>query len=227
MLNLFKLEKLKIECFDEKERLGLPRDTITVMFNPETYSQSYKNRFQKKQGINTVGSVSSYSVSTPEQLSFDLVMDSTGVTEYGLAALRVKSVYEQVQDFLKKAYYMKGKTHQPAFLRIKWGELVFDGRLEEANIKYEMFDNAGIPIRGKVEVKFTGDVKDPSGADIKNSPDLTHYRVVLEAQTLPMLSKEIYGTPTHYLELARLNGIDHFRKLKPGKELIFPPINEA
>ncbi|MCB9230938.1 MAG: hypothetical protein H6581_04710 [Bacteroidia bacterium] len=226
MLNLFKLEKLKIECFKNKLRAGLPHYTIEVMFNPESYSQSYSNTFQKKQGINTTGSTSSYSVSKPEELKFDLILDSSGVTEYKLFGPPVKSVYEQVQDFLKKTYYMQGATHQPAFLRIKWGPMVFDGRLQDVKITYEMFDKSGVPVRGKLDVTFTGDVKDPSGADIKNSPDLTHHRVVKGGETLPMLSNEIYGSPSYYLQLAAVNNLDHFRELQPGQELIFPPLNE-
>jgi len=224
--NFNKLEKMKILAFRHADRTGI-FEFIEVMFNPDSYSQTYSNLFQKKQGINFVGSESSYSITKPETLKFDLILDSTGASEYGYKKATIKPVYDQVQDFLKKCYYMKGTTHQPAFLQVKWGRMVFDGRLEEVKINYEMFDLSGVPMRAKLEVCITGNVKDPSGANIKNSPDLTHFRVVKAGETLPMLSMEIYGTPDYYLDIAEINGINHCRKLEPGIELKFPPLEQV
>ena len=42
--------------------------------------------------------------------------------------------------------------------------------------------------------------------------------------TLPLLTKQIYGSPAAYLDVARFNGLDDFRTLTPGKEILFPPL---
>ncbi|PON10328.1 hypothetical protein C2W62_50650, partial [Candidatus Entotheonella serta] len=58
----------------------------------------------------------------------------------------------------------------------------------------------------------------------KSSPDLSHTRLVKRGDTLPLLTKEIYGTSSHYLRVAQVNGLDDFRNLTPGQTLFFPPL---
>jgi nucleoid-associated protein YgaU len=60
--------------------------------------------------------------------------------------------------------------------------------------------------------------------EAKSSPDLTHSRIVKAGDTLPLLSKEIYGTANHYLWIAQQNQLDDFRNLMPGQRLFFPPL---
>ena len=47
--------------------------------------------------------------------------------------------------------------------------------------------------------------------------------MVLAGDTLPLLCQQIYGSATHYLQVAAFNGLDDFRVLEPGRELLFPP----
>ena len=44
--------------------------------------------------------------------------------------------------------------------------------------------------------------------------------------TLPLLCKEIYGSPEHYLRVAQANNLNNFRNLTPGQEIIFPPLEK-
>jgi nucleoid-associated protein YgaU len=48
--------------------------------------------------------------------------------------------------------------------------------------------------------------------------------VVKSGDTLPLLAKEIYGSSEYYLRVAEVNGIDDFRNLTPGQQIIFPPL---
>jgi len=41
---------------------------------------------------------------------------------------------------------------------------------------------------------------------------------------LPLLTKQIYGTPDRYLDIARFNHLDNFRRLTPGRTLVFPSL---
>jgi nucleoid-associated protein YgaU len=56
------------------------------------------------------------------------------------------------------------------------------------------------------------------------SADLTHVRLVKAGDTLPALCERIYGEPRMYAEVARANGLDNFRDLRPGMQLRFPPL---
>jgi nucleoid-associated protein YgaU len=124
---------------------------------------------------------------------------------------------------------MNGDIHQPNFLLIRWGDLTFSGRLKTLTVTYSLFDEAGDPIRAKLEAVF---VEDKSAETIfreagKNSPDVTHVRMVKSGDTLPLLCKQIYGSSAHYLDVARHNGLDDFRNLTPGRTLTFPPLQRS
>jgi nucleoid-associated protein YgaU len=58
------------------------------------------------------------------------------------------------------------------------------------------------------------------------SPDLTHIRLVKAGDTLPEMCFNIYGDPRYYLDVARQNRLDNFRKLEPGTRIFFPPIEK-
>ena len=61
-------------------RSNSKEDSFTAMFNPETYSLSYQNRFSNLQGLNTSSRPARYMRSQPQELEVELVLDGTGVT---------------------------------------------------------------------------------------------------------------------------------------------------
>ena len=94
------------------------------------------------------------------------------------------------------------------------------------DITYKLFKPDGTPIRALVKAKFKGFVEDVLRVAKENnsSPDLTHVRMVKEGDTLPLMTFRIYGDSKYYLEVAKANKIQNFRKLKVGQEIFFPPI---
>ncbi len=230
-LNLFKLHKLKINVYKERSR-DFPQDTFTVMFNPSSIFMRHENKFQKLQGTNTSGRRAIYSRSQSDKLNLELILDGTGVTDYGLTTLLgfgTATVSEQIDTFLKLCFHMDGAIHEPNFLKIQWGDGVlqdFDCRLESVDIKYTSFDKNGAPLRATLKPVFIEDLESSKRLKLegKSSPDLTHTRIVKSGDTLPMLAKEIYGSSKYYLQLAQVNNIDDFRNLTPGQSLFFPPL---
>lgn len=230
LINLFKLEKLKIFVYNKVDRVGLHK-TFEVMFNPESYSLSYENVYSKKQGINTSGRTEKYSLSKPSKLSLKLIIDGTGVSYMGITDLvkMIKGkndVYKSVQEFLTLTFHMDGKIHEPKYLKVTWGDLEFDCRLQKVDVNYTLFDKGGKPLRAELDTEFIGDIKESKRLkkENKNSPDLTHTRIVKEHDTLPLLCEEIYGSPKYYIKVASANRLKDFRNLEPGRELFFPPI---
>ena len=227
--NPFKLEKLKINVFGNRRRAGLPQQTFKVMFNPASFSMKHQNSFQKEQGANTSGRSARYSYSRSDELTLELILDGTGVGDFGAATLLglgTASVAKQIDKFLDLCFYMDGKLHEPKFLNIQWGVLDFDCRLQSVDIKYTQFDKAGMPLRAELTTVFMEDLHPSKRVrkEGKNSPDLTHSRIVKKGDTLPLLAKEIYGSAAYYLWVAQANSLDNFRNLEPGKELYFPPL---
>jgi hypothetical protein len=227
---LFKLEKLKILVFTKADRLQAVGKPLEVMFNPETYSINYKNNFSVEQGIGTGGKESEFDKSPPSSIEFKFVIDGTGVSEYGAVngSKGKKDVYKAVQDFLTATTTINGSIHEPNYLRIEWGDLLFDCRLNTVKVSYTLFDQSGKPLRAELNTTFFGDVKTSKRLkkESRTSPDLTHKRVVKASDTLPLMCEEIYGSESYYLKVALANNLNDFRNLKPGQELFFPPVEK-
>ena len=235
--NLFKLAKLTIEAYHDVGRSkpvagGLTGgNTLEVMYNPETLSVRHESVFQGKQGIATQGGSARWSHSRSRELTIKLVFDGTNVGHFGVELLRhVPTVAELVKAFLSLCYDVQSESHESSYLRLKWGTGVlgpdgFECRLQAVDIQYTAFERDGSPLRAELTAKFI-EALDPTKKNAQlrlSSPDLTHRRVVRSGDTLPALCREIYGSAGHYLRVAQVNGLDDFRGLEPGQELIFPP----
>lgn len=221
-LDLFKLEKLKISGFKNVERGGKAPAVFEAMFNPASLSQTYAIVWGSSGGTEL-----SYSRSAPGELSLDLILDGTGVSEMGAFALAQKSVTKRVKEFLDIAYHYDGAIHEANYLVVEWGKLPpFPCRLSSVTINYTLFDRDGSPLRAELKVQLVSDesAKKAAKESHTTSPDLTHSRVVRRGDTLPLLTKAIYGSSAWYVDVARWNGLDDFRDLTPGQTLLFPPL---
>jgi nucleoid-associated protein YgaU len=112
---------------------------------------------------------------------------------------------------------------------IGWGTLLFKGILAEMTIEYKLFSPEGVPLRAVVKASFKGIVEDllRLAKENNNSPDLTHVRIVKEGDTLPLMTFRIYGDSKYYLQVAEANNLTNFRRLKPGQQIKFPPIEKV
>ena len=236
LLNLFKLEKLCIDAYTTVDRgPKADPDSIEVMFNPTSYKRSHAIAYQqaRRQSINSPGQPARYGFTSPAELSFTLIFDGTGVDDFGVVSLARKLMGQSVKKYIetleKVCLNFNGDIHEPNFLTVRWGEFSFPCRLKSLEISYKLFDESGEPIRAEVEIGFIEDKSFEKWAREagRNSPDLTHVRVVKDGDTLPLLCQEIYGSPVHYLTVARDNGLDNFRDLAPGQRLVFAPLARA
>ncbi len=233
LLDSFKLQKLKILAFLNVPRDDLNPEKLEVMFNPESVRRRYNNNYH---GVpaSSISKAVEYSHSKPSSVSMKLVFDDTGVDDYLPFILRNKltgkhkSVPDRVNEFVKLTV-PKGEIHQPPHLIIEWGKtLDFNCRLVSLDVNYTIFTRDGTPLRAELNVEFVGDdmlVAEAKKLDLQ-SPDLTHYRVVKSDDQLPLMCEEIYGSSQYYLLVAKANGLDDFRNLKPGQEIYFPPIEQ-
>ncbi|KYF99398.1 hypothetical protein BE20_31485 [Sorangium cellulosum] len=225
-LNLFKLEKLKIKAFKDvgrRQPIGAP---FEAMFNPASFSQRYAIAWGARQGVGSSGPQLSYSRSSPSELTITLVVDGTGVEAMGVVAPVRKSVKDRVKAFLDVTFRYNGVIHEPNYLLVEWGSLIFSCRLSAVDIKYTAFERDGTPLRAEIEVTLIADKAARARAreEGKTSPDLTHSRIVRSGDTLPLLTRDIYGSSARYLDVARWNRLDDFRRLIPGQEIFFPPL---
>jgi nucleoid-associated protein YgaU len=97
-----------------------------------------------------------------------------------------------------------------------------------AQVTYKLFHSSGLPLRATINATFkqTMSAEEQAATARLQSPDLTHFRLVKAGETLPLIAQKVYGDPAMYLEIARVNNINNFRRLKEGQQLVLPPINK-
>lgn len=196
--------------------------SYTVMLNPDSIKLDRNIEYNEQQPPDSGHSSLKYKHTPGEQLSFELVLDCTGVVDSKRTDLP-----DELSQLQAVVYDYNGSIHRPNFVKIQWGiGSPFKGVLTSYNTAYNLFDPDGIPLRAKVSLQFTS-YTDPATAakeDGKESPDMTHLISVVAGDTLPLLSQKTYETPDYYVQLAEFNGLNKFRQLQPGTQLVFPPI---
>lgn len=194
-----------------------------VMLNPSTYSHQYTICYDQTKTFGQVGTASKFSAVSPEKISFDIVLDGTGVISPGQSSSDVRTRIQQLYTVVCK---YDGANHQPNHVRILWGSLIFFGRLESLSIEYTLFEPSGQPLRAKVKLAFVGFMTKEEQVLKANrsSPDLSHRVEVKAGDTLPLLCHRIYSDASYYLEVAKINNLTNFRDIQPGVWLDFPPL---
>ena len=145
-----KLVKLTIENTATKE-------VFKVMFNPESYTETFSNIYRKKEDVNTGMEEYVYVKTMPQDFRLKIIIDGTGVTNFNSSVFPVfknteKSVYEQVNEFLKLAWYPEEGHAKP--LLIKWGDFSYHCFLKDVAINYTLFDRNGHALRAELDAVF-------------------------------------------------------------------------
>ncbi|HMI05888.1 MAG TPA: hypothetical protein VK541_25600 [Pedobacter sp.] len=227
------LEKLVIEVYTGRDYSGSPAETFNVLYNPNTYFIEYKNELDSETPVNATDSVRQFKTSGGKELKLDLLWDATSASYSGNSTFQAdiqkdKTVHKVIEKFIDTCFKVKDDTHQPYFLKIHWGEFTFQGILTAVKVTYTLFDNTGKPLRAKTDCTFSSytSLVEQSNEQQNNSPDLTHQRTVEGTTPLPLMTFNIYKNDRYYLEVARANRLNNFRKLKQGQQILFPPIEK-
>ena len=199
-------------------------DSFEALINPETYTLSYKLKFSNSgQGHGTSGKQLKYEYTEPADMTFEFLFDNTGIIDNEPR----ESVADDLKRFREVLIDYKGDAHEPRHFKLVWGEnSIFKGRVTAVDITHKLFNSNGTPIRALAKVTFKSSIEEEKRAakEDRKSPDLTQVRRPKLGDTLPLLCFEIYGDPRYYLQVAAANGLGNFRLLKPGDEVLFPPI---
>ena len=217
------LELMKITGYsDENFTNAISGDPYTVMMNPESIVWDRSIDYNEQQPIDSSSTSQKYKSTPSENLSFDIVIDCTGVVDPKRTDLS-----REIKALAAIVYKYNGKIHRPNFVKIQWGaDIAFCGVLKSFNTTYTLFKPSGSPLRAKISLAF-GEYISPEKRkkkDNKTSPDITHRVEVVEGESLPQLCNKIWDTPYYYIRVAEFNDLNKFRRLKGGAQLLFPPI---
>jgi len=122
---------------------------------------------------------------------------------------------------------IKPHLKRPSLCRFIWGKQSFQCFLESYTTRYTMFLENGTPVRAVMNlslVKYTP-AKQAKQARANPGPaDRTKRRTVRQGDNLALIAAHEYGDPRRWRPIAEANGLDNPRVLRPGQQLIIPPV---
>lgn len=196
-------------------------DTMSVQFNPETYSITGVGTVEPQS--NSLGGSGNtfifqkvkYNAST---LSVELLFDSY---------LHGTATQSDVRDkfaMLHKCLEVSPDKHTSMELKFAWNAVIFIGALTILKENYTMFADDGTPVRARVSIEIKGCPISELTGKPNESPDRTKLRTISQGDTLWGLAKKEYGSVEQWRVIALANGIENPRKLEAATELILPAL---
>lgn len=214
------LTKMKIVAYKDPEfssQLG----EYNLLVNPENYKVRDEQQYAVSDTVNgSSAQTVKYKGGAAGLFELALFFDGTGV-------ITDEKVDDQVKKVKDLIYTYNGDIHEPNYLKVYWGtQSLFQGRLKSWNVNYTMLDMDGTPLRAEATIVIIASISAKKKAleEKKNSADLTHVRTVLAGDNLPLMCYRIYGDSSYYIKVAQHNELIHFRDLKPGDKIVFPPV---
>ena len=215
-----KSPKLILTAFsDEKFKSEVAKYTVPI--NPKSYHLTEGVAYNDLTTLGASGTDLKYNHHTPAELSITITIDVTGAVPDS-----PKDLPEELDKLREMLIGYSGDTHEPNYVMVNWGTLSFQGRVVAMDTTYKLFADDGKPLRAEIELTFHSSIATElrSAKEGKSSPDLTHVREVMAGDTLPAMTKAIYGDPRYYIEVAKANELEDFRNLQPGMHIFFPPL---
>jgi hypothetical protein len=219
------MDKFQINGFDaDPTSPGARGGTVfATEVPPEKFTYKKPIKFNNQGRANTGTDPVQFQGYAPKEMTFEFIFDQTGFNAQHVED--VPSILKKIDDVTYKYY---GSIHKPKFLTVNWGRFGMVCHLKNKDIEYQMFDQAGNPIRAKVMLHFIEHVNPKTGARSSNnsSPDMSHLKVVRMGDSITQLCDQVYDAPQYYVEIAKLNKITNFRQMLVGEQLLFPPIEK-
>jgi LysM repeat protein len=196
--------------------------SITVPFNPTTYSISKSLSWSRAGGSNdrrTNAPTLSFGGGSSRQLSLELFFDST---EKPKAECDVRL---QTDRIVRLTHILRHLTDpRPPQCRIEWGgpgaDFPFIGIVSKLDQQFLLFNADGKPLRAVLKVEFM-EFLELSIDQKKTDPELTT-RVVRRGDSLPSIAAQVYANPAAWRAIARANRIENPLAIPPGTKLTLP-----
>lgn len=224
---LAQISKLSFRAYSDdtfESSKYLNREFI-VQFNPKSLGVDYSITYQEGNGNNAKVE---FVKAKPSDLTIEFTLDGTGIDTLDEKA--VIKVQERIKIFLEMCKELNPEKHEPPFIMVTYGNLIYKTRFKGCNITYTLFKSDGTPLRAVVKATFLNiknNVTDERQASL-NSPDVTHRRVLAIHESIIQKSYEIFNRNDLYVEVARANDLDSFRKgaMQKNQVIYFPPVKK-
>jgi hypothetical protein len=191
-------------------RKDKPELIVPFLFNPDEFSVERSNQYTE---VNIPG--------LPSSTFQDVRLFTDRITGWDSG-----SMFSKLPDIAKGLMDIDSDLHAPPVCLFIWGAYIFPCIIERVTKRFTMFLPEGFPVRATLSVtlkeykEFETQVKEIS----KQSADRTKTRQVKQGDSLWFIAAKEYGNPALWRGIAEANKIDNPRVLKPGMELIIPPL---
>ncbi|MBL6670099.1 MAG: hypothetical protein ISP72_08265 [Flavobacteriaceae bacterium] len=115
------------------------------------------------------------------------------------------------------------EIHDSLFVGVQWGEFNFKGKCVAFSQNFTFFHNS-TPLRAKIDLTLMGEIEADTAT--WRSPDITRIPTVTQGDSIAQLCEEYYQNRNYYIQIAKLNNLPTFRRLKEGQSIEFPPIKK-
>lgn len=215
------LIKMQLDAYADNMFSGRPTGTMNILVNPENYQLTKNIGHSENKELGNQGSSVRFNKYENQELSFTVYFDGTGV----IPGTSQNTVVDYVKQFDALVYNNNSKIHQPNYVQISWGSLIFQGQLSKYTLHYTLFSPEGIPLRVKIDLTFTQSISKTFSASWSEKGELLTEKVELkEGDSISSLCYSKYKNSKNVRNVARANNLDSFRKVKPGSSIILPKI---
>jgi len=216
----------KLKIFPERDPIN-PIQTeadgsITVAFNPTTYSISKSLTWNESGGSNdtrTNAPTLAFGGGGSRQLALELFFDST--ERRGSE----RDVRVQTDRIVRLTQILRHLDNpRPPICKLDWGgkkeDFPFVGVVSSLDQNFLLFDASGQPLRATLKVAFR-EFLVLSDDQRKTDPEVTT-RVVRRGDSLASIAAQVYDDPSAWRAIARANRIENPLAIVPGTKLTLP-----
>jgi hypothetical protein len=207
--------------------------TFTLQLNPEQFTVGHELSVDTSgedepaaaSGVPVADRSRAYNRQT---VTLEFLIDNSGALPSPPQGLTAGSSIKTAIDTLRKATIKPTRdAHMPPYVHVSWGNsLSIKGKTTDLSITYQRFNRSGDPIRAKVVLSVIEEVDERVISREFQSPDITRMPTIREGDTLVAMCEEFYGDAGHFLQVAALNDLPSFRRLKVGSVIRFPPLEK-
>jgi hypothetical protein len=198
---------------------------LDFQFNPKELQLAKQASWKREQAKgNKKASPPQFTGSQPSKLTLELFFDASAKQDSSV----VKNVEKLFSLTVPTESSLTAKKASPPWVIFRWGGLTgFLAYVSQVQAKYTLFTASGLPIRATCQITL----EELSGDAPKQNPTsggLVPHRVhqVVAGDSLPGIAYQEYGVPALWRAIADLNRVDDPMRLRPGRRLLLPPLEE-
>jgi LysM repeat protein len=213
-------------------RKDKPGQIVPFLFNPDGFTVERNNQFTEVNIPGLPSSIFQFVKGGARTLTMDLFFDTyeekidVRIFTDRITGWDSGSMLSKLPGIAKGLMDIDSDLHAPPVCLFIWGAYIFPCIIERVTKNFTMFLSEGIPVRATLNVtlKECTDVVTQIKETSKSSADRTKTWTVKEGDSLWFIAAKEYGDPALWKHIAEANKIDNPCVLKPGMELVIPPL---